>query len=187
MDFRRASYAYQPDTEKDCPVIEALQQLAEEHPRWGFRLMLDRLRREGHRWNHKRVHRIYTQLKLNLRRKGRKRLPSRSPQPLAVPGKLNQSWSMVFMSDALADGRRFRTRKRIDDFNREAIGIEIDLSLPALRITRLLDRPSDIHGEPQQTRLDNGPEFVGVMVAEWAEEHRVHLEFIKPGKPTQNS
>jgi putative transposase len=183
----RTSYAYQPDTDKDRPVVKALQELAEDHPRWGFRLMFDSLRREGRRWNHKRVHRIYTQLKLNLRRKGKKRLPSRNPQPLAAPEKVNQSWSMDFMSDALADGRRFRTLNVIDDFNREALGIEIDLSLPARRVTRMLDQLSEVHGNPEQIRLDNGPEFVGVIVADWAEEHRVHLEFIKPGKPTQNS
>ena len=79
MSISRSSYRYQPDTAKDLPVIKALQQLAETHPRWGLRLMFDRLRNDGHRWNHKRVHRIYTELKLNLRRKGKKRLPSRNP------------------------------------------------------------------------------------------------------------
>lgn len=187
LELSRTSYTYQPDTGKDRPVIEALQKLAEEHPRWGFRLMFDALRRDGYRWNHKRVHRIYTQLQLNLRRKGKKRLPSRYPQPLTVPARPNQSWSMDFMSDALSDGRRFRTLNVIDDFNREALAIEVDFGLPALRVIRVLDRLVVLHGCPRQIRVDNGPEFVSVAMAEWAEQHRVHLEFIKPGKPTQNS
>lgn len=187
MSISRSSYRYQPDTAKDLPVIKALQQLAETHPRWGFRLMFDRLRNDGHRWNHKRVHRIYTELKLNLRRKGKKRLPSRHPQPLRVPEKLSQSWSMDFMSDALAQGRRFRTLNVIDDCNREALAIEIDLSLPAARVTRVLERLVELHGTPAQIRMDNGPEFVSITLADWAEKHSVHLEFIQPGKPTQNS
>ncbi len=89
VDVSRTSYAYQPDTQKDRPVIEALQRLAEEHPRWGFRLMFDSLRRDGYRWNHKRVHRIYTQLNLNLRRKGKKRLPSRDTVDLIVGGPMS--------------------------------------------------------------------------------------------------
>jgi putative transposase len=187
LSFSRTSYHYIPDTEKNTPVVEALQRLAERHPRWGFRLMFDALRREGYRWNHKRVHRVYTQLKLNLRRKGKKRLPSRDPKPLSVPDLPSRSWSMDFMSDALSQGRRFRTLNVIDDFNREALAIEVDLSLPASRVTRVLDRLVEWHGCPEQIRMDNGPEFISVVLADWAENHRVHLEFIQPGKPTQNS
>ena len=166
VELSRTSYAYQPDTGKDRPVIEALQKLAEEHPRWGFRLMFDALRRDGYRWNHKRVHRIYTQLQLNLRRKGKKRIPSRYPQPLAVLAEPNRSWSMNFMSDVLSDGRRFRTLNVIDDFNREALAIEVDFGLPALRVVRVLDRLLARHGCPRQIRVDNGPEFVSVAMAE---------------------
>ena len=187
VGLSRTSYAYQPDTGKDLPVVEALQRLAEEHPRWGFRLMVDALRRDGYRWNHKRVHRIYTQLHLNLRRKGKKRIPSRYPQPLATPDRPNQSWSMDFMSDVLSDGRRFRTLNVIEDFNREALAIEVDFGLPALRVVRVLDRLVMLHGCPRQIRVDNGPEFVSVAMADWSERHGIHLEFIKPGKPTQNS
>jgi putative transposase len=130
---------------------------------------------------------VYTELKLNLRRKGKKRLPSRNPQPLAVPAEINQSWSMDFMSDVLTNGHRFRTLNIIDDFNREALAIEIDLSLPSSRVVRVLDRLVETHGYPRQIRIDNGPEFISITVAAWAEQHGVHLEFIKPGKPTQNS
>ncbi|HGB3610063.1 TPA: IS3 family transposase, partial [Salmonella enterica subsp. enterica serovar Eastbourne] len=109
-----------PDTTRDEPVIVALQAVAERYP-----------------WNHKRIHRIYCLLKLNFRRKGKQRLPVRNPSPLATPEALNQSWSVDFMHDALVCGRRFRTFNVVDDFNREALSIEIDLNLPALRVVRV--------------------------------------------------
>ena len=91
------------------------------------------------------------------------------------------------MSDSLQCGRRFRTFNVIDDFNREALAIEIDLNLPAPRVIRVLERIIAWRGIPQKLRMDNGPEFVSLALADWAEQQRVELEFIKPGKPTQNS
>ncbi len=183
----RSAYAYQPDTEKDNPVIEALQQLAEKYPRYGFSKLFGLIRRQGHKWNHKRVYRVYCNLKLNLRRKGKKRLPSRNPEPLAVPAQVNGCWSIDFMSDSLWCGRSFRTFNVLDDFNREALAIEVDLNLPADRVIRTLERVIAWRGYPAKLRMDNGPEFISVKLATWAEENNVTLEFIKPGKPTQNS
>lgn len=91
------------------------------------------------------------------------------------------------MSDALWCGRRFRTFNVLDDFNREALAIDIDLNLPAQRVIRTLDRIAVWRGYPAKRRMDNGPEFVSLKLATWAEYHDVELEFIKPGKPTQNS
>lgn len=121
-----------------------------------------------------------------MKRKGKQRLPNRYPQPLAVPASENQSWSMDFMSDALKSGRKFRTFNVVDDFNRAALGIEIDLNLPSKRVIRTLERIAEWRGYPSQIRMDNGPEFTALVLSEWAEEHGVLLEFIKPGKPTQN-
>jgi putative transposase len=121
-----------------------------------------------------------------MKRKGKQRLPNRYPQPLAVPASENQSWSMDFMSDALKCGRKFRTFNVVDDFNRAALGIEIDLNLPSKRVIRILERIAEWRGYPSQIRMDNGPEFTALVLSEWAEEHGVLLEFIKPGKPTQN-
>ena len=168
-------------------MIAALQETVEQYPQHGFGKLFKIMRRKGHRWNHKRVYRIYCLLKLNKRRRGKKRLPTRYPEPLAVPALPNQCWSMDFMSDALMCGRRFRTFNVVDDFNREALAIEVDLSLPAQRVIRVLDRISMWRGLPNKLRMDNGPEFISLALAEWAEEHDVELEFIKPGKPTQNS
>lgn len=179
-------YHYQPDTTRDEPVITVLTQLAERYPRYGCDKLFQVIRRQGHTWNHKRVHRIYCLLKLNFRRKGKRRLPGRTPAPLVTPEALNQSWSVDFMHDALSCGRRFRTFNVVDDFNREALAIEIDLNLPAQRVVRVLDRLCISRGYPLSLRMDNGPEFISLTLAEWAEKHGVRLEFIQPGKPTQN-
>lgn len=161
--------------------------MAERYPRYGFPKLFQVLRRQGYPWNHKRIHRIYCLLKLNFRRKGKQRLPVRNPSPLATPEAQNQSWSVDFMHDALVCGRRFRTFNVVDDFNREALSIEIDLNLPALRVVRVLDRIAANRGYPVMLRMDNGPEFISLVLAEWAEQHAVKLEFIQPGKPTQNA
>ncbi|HBQ1221632.1 IS3 family transposase [Klebsiella pneumoniae] len=187
LSLSRTVYFYQPDTRRDEPVIHALTELAERYPRYGFKKLFQLLRRQGNTWNHKRVHRIYCLLKLNFRRKGKQRLPVRNPAPLATPQALNQSWSIDFMHDALVCGRRFRTFNVVDDFNREALAIEIDLNIPAQRVIRVLDRIVANRGYPLKMRMDNGPELVSLVLAQWAEEHGVQLEFIKPGKPTQNA
>ena len=93
---------------------------------------------------------------------------------------------MDFMSDALKCGRRFRTFNVVDDFNREVLGIEVDLSLPSQRVIRALDRIAEWRGYPAQIRMDNGPEFTALALSDWAEDKGVKLEFIKPGKPSQN-
>ena len=180
-------YGYQPDMTKDDGVIAAIQAVVERYPAYGFSKVFAMLRREGRPWNHKRVYRIYRELELNLRRKGKRRLPNRYPEPLAVPADMNQCWSMDFMCDSLFCGRRFRTFNVVDDYNREVLAIEVDLSLPSARVIRVLERIVAWRGYPEKLRMDNGPEFISTALAGWAEDHGVQLEFIKPGKPTQNS
>ena len=182
----RSVYGYRPNKSRDEEVIKALESAVDRYPRYGFGKLFLILRRAGYTWNHKRVYRIYCELKLNIRRKGKKRLPNRNPQPLSVPETVNQSWSADFMSDALYCGRRFRTFNVVDDFNREVLAIEIDLNLPASRVIRTLDQIALWRGYPAQLRLDNGPEFVSLALADWAERHGIHLAFIQPGKPMQN-
>lgn len=186
IDLSRTVYRYEPGPSRDLEIQEGLEQLAAKHPEMGFGKFFAMLRRQGKRWNHKRVHRVYCSMKLNKRRKHKRRLPARNPAPLAVPEAANECWSADFMSDALWDGRRFRTFNVVDDFNREALKIEIDLSLPSLRVVRVLDRIAEWRGLPRRLRFDNGPEFTAVAVADWAERRGVELEFIKPGRPMQN-
>lgn len=163
-----------------------MMELAQQYPAYGFAKLFHLVRNMGYTWNHKRIHRIYCALKLNFRRKGRKRLPNRHPSPLAVPVHENGCWSLDFMSDALSNGRRFRTFNVIDDYSREALAIEIDLSLPSKRVIRVLDRLVEYRGKPIKIRMDNGPEFVSVELAGWAEKNHVILEHIQPGRPMQN-
>lgn len=186
VGVKRSVYRYQPDRGRDEPVVAALLKLAHQKPEFGFRKLFEILRRQGHSWNHKRVHRIYCALKLNKRRKGKRRLPNRNPAPLVVSQRANECWSADFMSDALWCGRRFRSFNVVDDFNREALAIEVDLNLPAQRVVRVLERIASWRSYPQKLRLDNGPENISLALAEWAEEHGVSLEFISPGKPMQN-
>lgn len=187
LRISRCTYYYQPKRMDDSELIQVLSELAAKHTRYGFRKLFKRIRYLGYPWNHKRVYRVYCGLKLNLRRKTKKRFPTRHPEPLSVPAKANQCWSMDFMSDNLETGRKFRTFNVIDDYNRESLAIEIDTSLPTQRVLRVLDRIAAYRGYPKKLRQDNGPEFISHQLELWAEYHGVQLDFIKPGKPTQNA
>ena len=183
----RTAYYYESTLSNDSEIIEALNKLVEKHHRWGFPKCFKRLRKLGHRWNHKRVHRIYTELKLNLRRKTRRPLPARNPEPLSVPCSLGKSWSMDFMSDRLHNKVRFRTFNVIDDFNREVLGIDIATSMPSLRVVRYLDRLAEWHGYPEKIRVDNGSEFTSNVFVDWAKAHDIKIDYIQPGCPYQNA
>ncbi len=181
---------YRPLKDKlacDQDVIEALQELVEKHRRWGFWMCHQRLRNLGHWWNHKRVYRIYKDLGLNLRRKTKRRVPTRERQALDVPAAANAVWSVDFVHDTLYNGRRFRTLNVLDEGVREALGIEIDTSLPGARLTRTLDRIKEWRGVPSAIRCDNGPELVSRQFVQWCEENDVEIRYIQPGKPNQNA
>lgn len=126
-------------------------------------------------------------MKLNIRRRAKKRLPERVKQPLSVPTAPNQVWSINFMCDSLVDGRRFRLFNVIDDFNRESLAIEIDTSLPARRVIRVLERLIAERGRPANIRCDNGPEFISHLLEQWCKEREISLQFIQPGRPMQNA
>ena len=185
-NLSRNAYRYLKKKANDFEIHTKLAQIAEGHPRWGFKKMAATLRKQGNPWNHKKMYRIYCEMGLNLRVKPKKRLPSRNPQPLIQPERVNSCWSLDFMSDSLENGRSFRTFNVLDDFNREALWIEIDLSLPAARVTRVLDMLAVWRGYPAQIRVDNGPEFISHHMAAWAKMHAVQIEYIQPGKPAQN-
>jgi putative transposase len=187
LKISRSVLRYQARKANDSAIEQELRTLAARKPRWGFAKMADFLKNEKHEWNHKRIRRVYCELKLNLRVKPKKRLPTRTPQPLTQPENANQSWSLDFMSDSLNSGRAFRTLNILDDFNREALWIEIDTSLPAERVIRVLEMLIAWRGCPKQIRLDNGPEFTAHRLEAWAEEHQITLAHIQPGKPAQNA
>jgi len=172
---------------RDLDVIEALQELAEKHRRWGFWMCFQRLRFEGRPWNHKRVYRIYKELGLNHRRKTKRRVPARERQSLEVPAIPNAVWSLDFVHDTLYNGRRFRTLNVMDEGVREALDIEIDTSLPGARVVRTLERIKEWRGLPEAIRCDNGPELVSRQFVEWCEENNIEIRYIQPGKPNQNA
>ena len=183
----RKGYRYTPKRGKDTEVEDVLLRLAKTYRAWGFDLMFEWIRKEGYPWSHKRVYRVYCNLKLNLRIKPKKRPLRRNPEPLEVPDAPNKCWSIDFIHDSLMDGRSFRTLTCIDDFNREALAVESDLSLPSARVVRSSDRIAKERGYPKRLRSDNGPEFISNALRKWADDHGVHLDFIEPGKPTQNA
>ena len=182
-------YRYVPKlSDENAEIADWLVRLTSTWRNWGFGLCFLHLRNvKGFHWNHKRVYRIYRELELNLRIKPKKRLIRERPETLAVPAGVNHCWSMDFMHDQLADGRSFRLLNIIDDFNREGLAIEADLSLPASRVIRALDRLIEWRGKPGAIRCDNGPEYVGGALQSCAEQRGIRLEYIQPGNPQQNA
>jgi len=163
-----------------------LKSQAQAHKRWGFAKMMLKAKAENKPWNHKRVYRIYCKLGLNIRIKPRKRIPKGEAKMLIQPIHSNLCWSVDFMSDALSSGFKFRTFNVIDDYNREALLIAAGTSLPAIKITSLLDQIAVFRGYPDVIRLDNGPEFRSETFKRWALKHHILIQYIQPGKPAQN-
>ena len=158
------------------------------HRRWGFKLCFLYLPNvKGFSWNHKRVYRIYRALELNLRIKPKRRIRRDKPDVLSVPAAVNQVWSMDFISDSLNDGRSVRTFNLIEDYNRECLAINVDLSMPAPRVIRALEQVIEWRGKPSALSCDNGPEYISGTLMSWANQHRITLLYIQPGKPTQNA
>ena len=187
MNLNRCTYRYQAKKTDDEQIVEELHQLAESQPGWGCRKMTDYLRNHGHRWNHKRIRRVYRGLALNLHRKPKKRLAARTALTLVVPVQSDLTWSLDFMSDSLSNGRTFRTLNIIDDFNREALWIEVDTSLPAERVVCVLEGLLLGRATPKQIRMDNGPELISQRFENWAKQKQIELIHIQPGKPAQNA
>jgi putative transposase len=189
MGISRTTCQYQHKPKDDAAVQAALTELTTKHVAIGFWQCCYRLWNRGHWWNHKRIYRAYTDMRLNIRRRAKRRLPERVKQPLMQPTALNQVWSIDFMSDSLVDGRKFRLFNVIDDFNRESLAIEVDTSLPSLRVIRVLEKLIAERGCPANIRCDNGPEFISHKLEQWChhESRHISLQFIQPGKPTQNA
>jgi putative transposase len=189
FNISRSSYYYQPKLNNENEVIaDWLLRLTTAHRRWGFKLCFMYLRNiKGFKWNHKRVYRIYRELELNLRIKPRRRIKRDKPEALSVPMAINQIWSMDFMSDTLTDGRSIRAFNVVDDYNREGLNIDVDLSMPAQRVIQSLERLIEWRGKPKAIRCDNGPEYISQALRDWAQAMDIELMYIQPGKPTQNA
>ena len=184
---RTAFYSPPQNRDGDVEIMDAINAMIDRHPRWGFWKTFKALRRNGHGWNHKRVYRVYCSLKLNQKRRAKKRLPERFKQPLLAPPLPNQVWSADFMSDMLSTGKRVRTFNVMDDFNREVIHIEIDTSITSRRLIRVFERLRLERGLPDILRVDNGPEFLSGEFVAWAESVGMMIHYIQPGEPNQNA
>ena len=179
-----SSYRYQPRL-PNAGLRERLIELARAKPRYGYRRLHVLLQREGEVVNHKRVHRIYRDAGLALRRKKRKHCV-RVSAPLGVYTAANQEWALDFVHDAVASGRTIRVLNVIDAYTRESLAMEVDTSFAGLRLTRVLDGIIAERGLPQAIRCDNGPELTSRHFLAWNLERKINLIHTQPGKPTQN-
>jgi putative transposase len=183
----RATVRYEARSREDGSVRQRLRELAALRKRFGYRRLALLLRREGMVVNHKRVYRLYREEGLSLRRRKRKRLTSEGRGPGEMASGPDQVWSLDFMSDALAPGRRLKLLTVVDTFTRESLAIEVDTSLSGERVARVLDRIIAERGaQPQEIVMDNGPEMTSRALDQWAYERGIRLRFIAPGKPVQN-
>lgn len=182
-----ATYYYRSRRPEPVELREKLRLLAAQRPRWGYRRLHVLLRRDGHQVNHKLVLRLYRAEGLAVRRKKRKRIASALRVVLPPPARPGQRWSMDFVEDSLANGRRFRTLNVVDDCSRECLAIEVDFSLPGARVVRVLERLVELYGAPEVIVVDNGSEFTGRAVDAWAYQHGIKLHFIRPGHPVENA
>jgi putative transposase len=187
INLSPSTFSYKKHGRSDDDLRCRLLGLAGQRPRYGYRRLHVLVRREGVIVNHKRLYRIYREEGLAVRRRRRKRIAAGVRRPLTVPSQVNERWSMDFTADTLADGRSFRTLNIVDDFSRECLAIEVDTSLPGLRVARVLDRLAEERGLPRAIVLDNGPELTGKVLDAWAYRRGVDLRFIRPGKPIENA
>lgn len=185
VSLSRSMWYYQSKRD-DSEVIDKLIEMSELKPNRGFDYYYHRIRNQGFLWNRKRVLRIYRLLGLTMRRKSRKRLPTRIKTPLDQPSAPRETWSMDFMSDSLVTGRRFRIFNIIDDFNRQALCTTPNFSMPAIRVVSYLKQAIEVYGKPLEIRVDNGPEFISKIFIQFCETESIEINYIQPGKPSQN-
>ena len=178
---------YTPRTQDDALLRERLHQLAQQHKRNGYRMLHNRLRMEGWDSNVKRIYRIYREESLMVRQREKRKLSVSERQPLTCPQAPNEIWSMDFIFDELANGRRIKNLTIVDDCSKEAIGIVADTSIPAVYVIRVLEHIKQVRSLPKVIRTDNGPEFAGRVMQKWIAENHLEHRFIQPGKPMQNA
>mgnify|MGYP001826272801 CR=1 FL=1 len=186
LGVHRSLVRYQSCRPPETELRARLKILAEQHPSWGSPRLTWLLPREGRVVNHKKVERLYREEGLTVKRRRRKRV-ARPRVEMPTPRRANEHWSMDFMRDQLAGGRVFRLLTVVDHYTRESPAIEVDRSLPGARVAQVLDRLAGRCGLPRSIRVDNGPEFTGRALDEWAHLRSVKLEFIRPGRPVENA
>ncbi len=187
MSMSPSTLRYRPCGDGNAALRERLKELAGQHRRHVYRMLHSRLRIDGWAISVKRTYRVYREEGLMVRKRRRKKLPVPERQPLVRPMQPNEVWSINFVFDELANGRRVKTLTVVDDCSKEAVQIAVDTSIPALYVTRVLDQVKVERGLPKVIRTDTGPEFAGRTMQTWAAKDGVELRFIQPGKPVQNA
>jgi transposase InsO family protein len=182
-----SSLRYEPSPDQNVALRQAIVELAQRHRRYGSEMICLKLRQAGEQVNHKRVERLYTQEGLQVRRRQRKKIPVSERQPLIRPGAANEVWSMDFVFDRVSTGRSIKCLAIVDDATHEAIAVVPEHSIGGERLTRLLDEICAKRGKPAIMRTDNGREFTGKAMLNWAYRNQVLLKLIEPGKPNQNA
>ena len=188
VGLSRSVLSYHSEKQGDDLALKArLVELANERRRFGYRRLHALLRREGVEVNHKRVYRLYNEAALAVRERKRRKGIAVERQPLELPSAPNQVWSMDFVMDALANGRRLKTLTVVDDFTKESLDIPVAHSICGEQVVRTLEAIAQFRGYPAAIRTDQGPEFTGKALDQWAYEKNVELKLIQAGKPTQNA
>ncbi|MFC2058404.1 IS3 family transposase [Chloroflexota bacterium] len=187
VNISASVYRYRPKKYDDITLRQRLRELAGQRKRFGSPRLHILLKRESLVINHKRTERIYREEGLALRRKRRRKGAAGLRVVIPSPQRPNQHWSMDFVTDSIVTGRRFRALAIIDDYSRECPAIEVDTSLGGSRVVNVLERLAETRGLPEVITTDNGPEFIGRALDEWAYRKGVKLNFIRPGKPIENA
>src|SRR5215472_15376283 len=183
----RTSVRYRTRRPGDAPLRARLRELAGQRRRFGYRRLHILMIWEGLHMNHKKLRRLYREEGLQVRRRGGRKRALGTRAPMAIPQGPNQRWSVDFLSDALADGRRFRIFAVVDDFTRECLTLVADTSLPGLRVVRELESIVTIRGCPVMIVSDNGTELTSLAILRWSQERQIEWHYITPGKPIQNA
>lgn len=187
VGLSRATMRYQSVcSPEDHELTERIQAIAFERRRFGYRRVHQMLRREGAEVNHKKVYRLYREAGLAVRKRKRRKGIMIERQPLTLPDMPNHTWSMDFVMDALANGRRIKTLTIVDDFTKECLDIPVAHGISGDQVARTLNGIAAFRGYPKAVRTDQGPEFTGKALDQWAYQNGVELKLIQPGKPTQN-
>jgi putative transposase len=187
VGLSRDSYRHPPVADEATQQLSAkIVEIAQVRRRFGYRRIHDLLRPQFPGVNHKRVYRLYSQAELAVRKRKKVRRAASERVPLTVADRVNEVWSMDFVSDSLANGRRIKCLTVADDFSHECVDIAVDYGISGQYVTRLLDRAAIFRGYPTAVRTDNGPEFTCRAFIAWTQLHHVRHILIQPGRPMQN-
>jgi putative transposase len=186
LEVDRSSIRYRTIRAPDVELRKAMKAVASERRRFGYRRIHVMLQRQGIVMNLKKLRRLYSEEKLQVRKRGGRKRALGTRRPMLVPDRPNQRWSLDFVSDSFTDGRRFRVLTVVDDHTRECLALVADTSLSGGRVVRELDAVIARRGRPLTVVSDNGTEFTSMAILRWSQDRQIDWHYIAPGKPMQN-